>query len=555
MKNLDIGYRAFEEFSKLLDDYEEIRSFVMKASAQNEQSKEHLQGTTTICKVDPEWIEKIKDLLPFVSNAILENRQFVKSEGELVPIEKVRTVGKDSVIDLAKHSNYITKRPQDTGGKVIPDKLLMPKKEDDFALYENRFLYSLLVYLSQFVEIRYEEIKKLCGKYSVKLEFGKEFEYSDGGGITIGIQMQEERFNDTCAVKRSKSADALSDIQSIISITKSLLNTSLMKTISKASLVRPPIVQTNIIRFDHNFNKSLELYQYLTSYSEKGYTVETIPVSVSPFPFRMEDTYAKLVYLTSFLSYLYSNDLKEELEKHYQDFKTQKKKEEEERILGQIRRIKNSIKASGMTSEEYIFLLEKGQKILQQKLSDKEDEEERRRLEFAKKVEELEADYRNWIQKEKVELEDGYGKQIQDLKNQLFRSEEETNNRIRQLETRFEQERQNLKNELQKEKDAFWKECQEKVEKSDKEKQLMGTAMNELKKENDFLVIEVRSLRKMNGIQEDIDITRKENFLILEKEKKAFDSFYKDAWKKTKKSIRKRILPLKEEDKRKDKKK
>ena len=79
--------------------------------------------------------------------------------------------------------------------------------------------------------------------------------------------------------------------------------------------------------------------------------------------------------------------------------------------------------------------------------------------------------------------------------------------------------------------------------------------MNELKKENDFLVIEVRSLRKMNGIQEDIDITRKENFLILEKEKKAFDSFYKDAWKKTKKSIRKRILPLKEEDKRKDKKK
>ena len=239
MKNLDIGYRAFEEFSKLLDDYEEIRSFVMKASAQNEQSKEHLQGTTTICKVDPEWIEKIKDLLPFVSNAILENRQFVKSEGELVPIEKVRTVGKDSVIDLAKHSNYITKRPQDTGGKIIPDKLLMPKKEDDFALYENRFLYSLLVYLSQFVEIRYEEIKKLCGKYSVKLEFGKEFEYSDGGGITIGIQMQEERFNDTCAVKRSKSADALSDIQSIISITKSLLNTSLMKTISKASLVRP----------------------------------------------------------------------------------------------------------------------------------------------------------------------------------------------------------------------------------------------------------------------------------------------------------------------------
>lgn len=555
MKNLDFGYRAFEEFSKLLDDSEEIRSFVLKASAQNEQSKEHLQGTTTVCKVDPMWIEKIKELLPFVSDAISENRQFVKNEGELVPIEKVRTVGKDSVIDLAKHSNYITKRPQDTGGKVVPDKLLMPKKEDDFALYENRFLYSLLVYLSQFVEIRYEEIKKLCGKYSVKLEFGKGFEYPDGGGFTIGIQMQEERFNDPCAVKRSKSADALSDIESILSITKSLLNTSLMKTVSKASPVRPPIVQTNIIRFDHNFNKSLELYQYLTAYSEKGYTVETVPISVSPFPIRMEDDYAKLVYLTSFLSYLYSNDLKEELEKHYQDFKIQKKKEEEERILGQIRRIQNSIKASGMTAEEYISLLEKGQKILQQKLSDKEDEEERRRLEFAKKVEELEADYRNWIQKEKVELESGYQKQIQELKNQLSRSEEETNHRIRQIETEIEQERQNLKTEYQKEKDTFWKHCQEEAEKSDKERSRMESSLEELKKENDSLSIEVRSLRKMNGIQEDIDITKKENFLILEKEKKAFDSFYKDAWRKTKKSIRKKILPLQDEEKRKDKKK
>ena len=72
-------------------------------------------------EIDPEWVEKIEFYLPFVSEAILEGRRFILNTGETIDIEKVKRVGKDSVVNLAKNSTNI--RKIDINGDVEPKKL------------------------------------------------------------------------------------------------------------------------------------------------------------------------------------------------------------------------------------------------------------------------------------------------------------------------------------------------------------------------------------------------------------------------------------------------
>lgn len=97
--------------------------------------------------------------ITFIEKAIAEERQFIRTDGEIVPIEKIKRISRSSVEHLAKHSEYITHTPKD--GNIIPDKLFMSEKLSDYAVYENRFLYLLLDYLEKFISLRLNDIEKI----------------------------------------------------------------------------------------------------------------------------------------------------------------------------------------------------------------------------------------------------------------------------------------------------------------------------------------------------------------------------------------------------------
>ena len=119
MNRSDAYYRALLAYKKITSEQRDCRrDSLAVAEAAGEGS---LSVTRMICTVDEAWIDAIEKGLVHIEKAIKEDRQFIYSNGEVIPIEKVKHVSKDSVEHLARHAELITREPE--GEDLIPDKL------------------------------------------------------------------------------------------------------------------------------------------------------------------------------------------------------------------------------------------------------------------------------------------------------------------------------------------------------------------------------------------------------------------------------------------------
>ena len=130
----DIYYRALSEYRNVTA---KERRLEKRRKAIAAAGGDRIEIVTVNCIIEEDWIEAIEKGLVHVEKAINEERQFIRSNGEVVPIEKVKNVSKDSVEHLAKHSNLLTKKTE--GEDIIPDSLYTVERLADYAVYENRF--------------------------------------------------------------------------------------------------------------------------------------------------------------------------------------------------------------------------------------------------------------------------------------------------------------------------------------------------------------------------------------------------------------------------------
>ncbi len=567
MDEFDITYRALKEYQEKTSNVPEIRAFLDEMHSETNRT-ESLECSASICKIDRDWVDEINRALPFVADAVMENRQFVRSDGEVVPIEKVRTVGKETVVDLSKHSNYITRDPATTGGRIIPDKLMMPQKDNDFAIYENRFLYSLLVYLSQFIEIRLNEIMAITGKYEAKTKITKKL-VTPMRNLSYELSFEDVRFNDPFASKRNSSADAINIIKECLNQTKSLLMTPLMKEVSKAAMVHPPIVKTNVFRFDHNFRESLALYNFLQSYDKKGFEIENVTTKLSPFQNKVSEDFSNLVYLTGYMTYVHGNKIEDVLRKIYNEEEKKRKEEADKKLLAEIRRVGRNIRDSGLSPEEYILMLQKGHQVLEKNLAAKENEVQETKNEVQKKVKELTIGFQNELDEEKEKMSKSIEDKVNELAlNSLMKVKEYTAkmNNMQALVDKTNQEKTNEINKAFQDKvklDIQYKkqisdlnnahsakaiELNGEIEKARREVEEAKKEIEKLRQNQILLEGQVNNLRNMNKKDPTKDFTEEEFFNELEMEKLAFDAYFEKTWKATKKRIRKETLKLDKEE-------
>lgn len=560
MDEFDITYRALKDYLEKTTSVPEIRAFLDEM--QNDSNRdESLECFASICKIDKDWIDEIEHALPFVADAVMENRQFVRSEGEVVPIEKVRTVGKETVVDLSKHSNYITRDPASNDGKIIPDKLLMPQKDNDYAIYENRFLYSLLVYLSQFIEIRLNEIISITGKYEAKTKFIKKLS-TPLRKLSFELNFEDIHFNDPFASTRNSSTDALNTIKSCLNQTKTLLMTPLMKEVSKAPMVHSPIVKTNVFKFDHNFKESLSLYNFLQSYDKKGFTIENVVTKMTPFQAKASESFSSLVYLTGYLTYVYGNKIEDNLRKTYQEEEKRRKEEADAKLLSEIKRISRNIKDSGISTEEYILMLQKGTQVLEKKLNIKENENYELNTQVQKKVKELCLSFQEEFDEERKSLDKTIEDKVYELTSESRLKENESLAKVESIqklleETKHEKEQEIIKSNNEKNKlEIDYKDkiselnslSNQKINSLNNEIEEAKKEIQKLKENQIFLEGEVNNLRAMNKKKPLKDFTEEEFFNELEREKIAFDAYFKKTWRKTKRRILKETLKIDKEE-------
>ena len=615
MSVLDTYYRAFREYRKETADNtscEKDRRAIFQANTDGDR----LTTTKYLCHIETDWISAIEEGLVYVEKAVQEERQFIRTNGEVVPIEKVKRISKDSVEHLAKHSEMITHVPEEETDGIIPDKLYMTEKLSDYAVYENRFLYMMLCYLRDFIQYRLEKIEILRRTYIGDMEVNKEI-VTKKRTLVIRSKVYEKRTDNPFPLADEGSAALVRRIRDCQSIVSSLLATELMEQVAKTPMIKPPIVKTNVLKMNNNFKRALALYDYIASYKGDGYTCEEIVRDLAPYGEQLADELAETLNLTAFTAYKFGNEIEGVLETEYRAEEKRRQEAEAKKLAERIKRLKKRALESNKTMEEYMLLLEERNRMLEkdseelaqiraevEKLNRTIDELNLEKAELNRKVEELEAlvaekereiallkqkyiedmaalkrdheyemnalkeehaqdmertrsDYEEKLTAQQVE----FSQKLQDTIGEYEAKAAALSDEIAALNRRYEEAEADRREEeralnakiaelsetesrLTGEFEAKSREIEEKYRNEfEMHETVSRKEMEQLRGETALIRGELDGMRIRQGLTApSTDYASRERFLELQESYAAFEKFFKEQWKITKKQIRKEVL-------------
>ena len=572
--NLDFTYRAFRLYRDLTEKDTSSTSF---RTSLKSDGKEKLEATFYDCQIETDWVNEIERCLPYLVDAIQEDRQFVKNEGETYPIEKIRAVSKDAIVDLSKHSNYITRKPEE-GQPVIPDKLYQAHKETDYAVYENRFLFTLLDYLHDFLSIRLNAILEAAGKYDGLIELRKTVKSADRT-VSFRLDFSDARVNDPIARAHNSSSESITRLLDSLSLCEALLTSDLMKAVSHAPKVSIPVVETNVFKYDKNFKECLAFFNFLTSYSGEGYTIQIVKKRYSPLAMDVDDEFKELAFLCSFLTYSHGNAIEKPLRKSYDAYLQKQKEEADKKTLEETKRLANKVQSGGLTYEQYALKLEQAMRILEKQNAEKDaelavihkkqqDEIAEIKAAAADKLSETIHGWKETLQKSQEEDAAKLKQAIADGEAKLQQEHEYQENRFAEYVAKEDERKASYEQividgraKIAEEHEANLQVLAEERKKMEgehadilKQKADADEARRKAESERALMQAELTGVRAQLGLASAEDFTSKERFLQLEQEREAFEKFFGSAWKKTKRRMLKEALSKKPERPKKNKK-
>lgn len=596
MDRLDTIYRAFADYRKnTLEDRAcaKLRRVLARADADGDT----VEIVRVICHIEEDWIEAIEQGLEHIGKAIEEERQFIRSNGEVVPIEKVKNVSRESVEHLARHSNLLTKEPRE-GEDIIPDQLYTVERLSDYAVYENRFLYMLLCYLRDFITFRYDKIMELVTTYNGSLRMRKTAE-ADGRRTVYEVRLDERLLNDPFLTENNPEKEKIGRISDMLKGVLLYLSTPLMEFVSKSPKLKPPVTETNVLKMNKHFRGAMQLYYFITAYDKDGYTAERTVKTLNPFSDEVADEFAESISLASFLTYEHGMGLEEVLKERYRAEEARRRQLEEQRHLELLEKLRKRIRDEGCSPEEYMLLLEQRNRALEQdaaqlRLARAEIERlsaETKRLaaENAALTEQLAASERAFAEqaaahahelaelkeahaREIAALHEEYGQKIAALneeheqavaalREEHARNVEELNaaheSALQALNARREEELAQMQAEYERRLSVRQEEAaarsaayEERLTRAAAENEAGRRALAEssaqaaqLRDEAALTMAKYNALRKEHGLftAED-DFTTPETFGEIEHQYEVFKAFFKQEWRKTKKRIRREVF-------------
>ena len=280
---------------------------------------------------DNDWIDIIEEILPSIDAIVRNPRRFITIEEDIIDISLARQISVESVKHLAQHTQFIAS-VDNKKGTVTPSKILNTSKEESFEVYENRFLYTLILKLNEFINKRYEVIKKSVISNSQEIKVSLNTKYHINGMdmnvslvATTDMPFDEEKFRET------QTYQSVQRVEKIKQIVQGFLGSAFAKEMRSSALVRPPITRTNVIKKEPNFKKALILWQFIESYSKSGF--EAIEVNeTTALPQELCDQYSNVLFLNNVILDEYASnfgervlkehmplDIEEEIKKEFED--------------------------------------------------------------------------------------------------------------------------------------------------------------------------------------------------------------------------------------------
>lgn len=209
-----------------------------------------------------EWIEMILFSIPYLYKGLEMHHKQIITEEEIVKIELVKKVTVESVKHLAKNTTFVDEIDEETG-EVTPKKILEAHKEENFITYENRFLYTLVLLITDF--INYKKGKGLLAEGEKNV---RKVQYEAKSKVEKQrITMKSEVIIDASDLsdKTEQNKKIMEGLAKIDEGLEQLHQTEIFKllTAKRATLVKPPLKMTNVLLKNVNFQYAVKLWNYL----------------------------------------------------------------------------------------------------------------------------------------------------------------------------------------------------------------------------------------------------------------------------------------------------
>jgi hypothetical protein len=256
---------------------------------------------------DMEWIDVIEDCLPSLDHIVRNPRKFIVIEEDILDISLARNISPESVRHLAQHTNFIAS-VDEKKGTVTPSKILNTAKEESFDVYENRFAYTLIKKLNEFVDKRYKELESALVNESSEMTINIDSEYKYNGStmrveLKATTNMPFEKFSESNINLNPGATEGMTPLQRVSrmhQIVTGFLGSPFAKSMRQSAPVRPPITRTNVIKKEPNFKKALILWQFIESYDKKGFEIEKVNEH-SSLPQSLDEQYRHILFLNDLI--------------------------------------------------------------------------------------------------------------------------------------------------------------------------------------------------------------------------------------------------------------
>lgn len=256
----------FNELKVEDDFYEILTEYVARGKTEIQQNR-----IVETLELDDTWINTIENCLVSLEKIVKDPKKSIIDYYELVNVEKARRTDSNTVRHLSQHTSYIRKIEDD--GRINPSKVLTRAMDEDMLIYENRFVVALINNLLYFVTGRYNAIKKNIDTYdTTNLKMNSKFKLRRGDvEFDLNLRIRNETRNRVVLQKNHMLLGKLDNIRKRINI---ITGTYFYRLVSKAKPVVPPIMKTNIINMQKDYNACYKLWLFISSYNTVGYSVD-----------------------------------------------------------------------------------------------------------------------------------------------------------------------------------------------------------------------------------------------------------------------------------------
>lgn len=255
--------------NKMQMDEELLKKFVQAIGGGN-SAVYHNVVSEAITLAD-DWIFTLDGALFSVEKIVKNPRKFIAEEDLLVAVERARKTNANTIRHLASNSQYVQNISRD--GEVRPKKVLTTEMREDLAIYENRFVCTLIQRLVPFVEQRYRDIVGKMRMYEqTSVGINSKFRYGKSDvECKVEVTVREPSHD---LVLLEKNKELLEKITQIRRRLKVLQNTDFMRQLSGKKPVHAPIIKTNLIKMNVDYQNCYKLWLYVSSYTFVGFSAK-----------------------------------------------------------------------------------------------------------------------------------------------------------------------------------------------------------------------------------------------------------------------------------------